>query len=223
MSQTNSHVPADDALIARFLQGDRQAFDSLVLRYQRKIYIQVYQMVPHREDALDLTQEVFLKAFQGLPRFNQRSNFYTWIYRIAVNCCIDFLRTKGRRPAEHNTVPVEPDPPASTKTSPLYQVESDELSEQIRIAVMALAPKQREIFILRHWENLRIADIAERVQRSEGTVKAQLCHAHRKLRDRLRPYIEQGAATRLEKKDQKRAQSFHPSSAWFCAPVPLSQ
>lgn len=194
-NQEEAHKIEDQTLIDRFNQGDTSAFDKLVLRYQRRIYVQVYQIVTHPEDAMDLTQEVFFKAFQGLPNFNQRSNFYTWLYRIAVNCCIDFLRSKQRKPADLQGLQLEQDPSTSPLDSPLHQVQVAELSQQIRLAVMELAPKQRQIFVLRHWEGLRISDIAKRVKRSEGTVKAQLCHAHRKLRDRLRPYLEQGELT----------------------------
>ena len=192
----------DKTLIERFLAGDNAAFDQLVLRYRKRVYAQVYQMVPHREDALDLTQEVFLKVFQGLSHFNQRSNFYTWLYRITVNCCIDFLRSRQRKPADLQGLYLEHDPPASISSSPLHQIEAAELFQQIRTAVMDPAPKQREIFMLRHWEHLRITDIARYVGRSEGTVKAQLCHAHRKLRDRLRPYIEQGEPTQTRRSKQ---------------------
>ncbi len=207
---TCSREVEDTSLIEQFLEGDNTAFDQLLLRYQKRIYVQVYHMVPHREDALDLTQEVFLKAFQGLPRFNRRANFYTWLYRIAVNCCIDFLRARGRRPADLQGLYLNHDPPAA-QASPLNHIEADEMSQQIRIAVMGLAPKQREIFILRHWENLRISDIARRVKRSEGTVKAQLCHAHRKLRERLRPYVEQGQPTKPDPKMASRKDAY-PSS-----------
>jgi len=184
----------DNNLVERFQDGEVGAFDELVIRYQDKIYRLAYSFVHNREDALDLSQEAFLRAFQALERFERKAAFYSWLYRITTNLCIDFLRNRSR------TKSVSLDAEAAylpnglirgyKQYSPTKYVEEKELQQHIVNAVSTLSPKQREVFVLRHWDGLQIKEIANAIGRSEGTVKAHLFHAVRNLRKQLAEYLE---------------------------------
>ena len=199
-SQSQESLPPecynDTELIERFQQGDTAAFDTLFTRYQKRTYRLVQRFISNREDALDLTQDAFIRAYQGLGDFKSQCQFYSWLYRITVNLCIDFLRKKSRSEVllydsdESGELPMAniPDPRAE---SPAKAVENKELRTHIRKAVRRLPPKQRQIFILRHWDGLSLKDIAAVVGRSDGTVKAHLLHAHRNLRKHLRSYLQE--------------------------------
>ena len=181
-------------LVNRFQGGDTEAFNPLVLKYQQKIYNLMYQRVRDQEIAKDLCQEAFLKAFKALPKFKGGSAFYSWIYRIAINCSIDFQRQHKRGKvfpfealfAEDENVRNVADP----HPSPDKALEEKELGRIIRKAVKKLPPGQRRVFNLRHRNELPIKDIAVLLNRSEGTIKAHLHHAHRQLQGMLLPYLE---------------------------------
>ena len=199
-SQSSESVPLDcydDAeLIEQFQNGDTAAFDTLFTRYQKRTFRLVQRFVSNPEDASDLTQDAFIRAYQGLGDFKSQCQFYSWHYRITVNLCIDFLRKKSRSEVllydsdESGELPMAniADPRSE---SPARAVENKELRAHIRRAVRRLPPKQRQIFILRHWNGLSLKDIAAVVGRSDGTVKAHLLHAHRNLRKHLRPYLRE--------------------------------
>ena len=185
----------DGYLIEQFQQGDQSVFDKLVLRYQDRTYQLAQRFITNPEDALDITQDVFIRAYQGLPNFRRKSQFYSWLYRITVNLCIDFLRKNSRR--EMVTYELESDdlPMMNiadlTMISPTKEVENKELSCYLRKAIRKLPPKQREIFKLRYCEDLPLNEIAQKLGRSSGTVKAHLFHAHRNLRKHLRHYLQE--------------------------------
>lgn len=183
----------DREFVDRVRNGDTEAFNPLVLKYQGKIYNLIYLRVQDRETARDLCQDVFLKAFQGLPRFRRDSTFYSWLYQIAVNCSIDFLRKRNRqRVLMFEALPVDADselPMAQTRPCPAEALESEELGRIIRQAIRRLSPGQRRVFRLRYQKELPIKEIALRLNRSEGTVKTHLYHAHRRLRSMLLPYL----------------------------------
>lgn len=199
-SQSSESLPPecydDNELIERFQHGDTAAFDMLFTRYQKRTYRLVQRFVSNPEDASDLTQDAFIRAYQGLGDFKSQCQFYSWLYRITVNLCIDFLRKKARSEVllydsdESDDLPMAniPDPRSE---SPAKAVENKELRAHIRKAVRRLPPKQRQIFILRHWDGLSLKDIAAAVGRSDGTVKAHLLHAHRNLRRHLRGYVRE--------------------------------
>ncbi|MDE0427436.1 MAG: sigma-70 family RNA polymerase sigma factor [Candidatus Poribacteria bacterium] len=183
----------DCEFVERVQNGDTEAFNPLVLKYQGKIYNLIYLRVQDRETARDLCQDVFLKAFQGLPRFRWDSTFYSWLYQIAVNCSIDFLRKRNRQSVlMFEALPIDTDselPMAQTRPCPAEALESEELGRIIRQAIRRLSPGQRRVFRLRYRRELPIKEIALRLNRSEGTVKTHLYHAHRRLRSMLLPYL----------------------------------
>ena len=184
----------DRELVARTQNGDTAAFDAIMRKYQQKIYHLMYQRVRDRETAKDLCQEAFLKAWQALPKFEGRAAFYNWLYRIAINCSIDFIRRqKGGIVFAREVLPEDADESlqmSKTLPSSCEILEKQEFRRVLNKAVHQLAPCQRTVFQLRHREELSIKSIAARLNRSEGTVKTHLHHAHRKLRVLLRPYLQ---------------------------------
>lgn len=199
-SQSPESLPPecyDDAeLIEQFQRGDTAVFDTLFTRYQQRTYRLVQRFVSNHEDALDLTQDAFIRAYQGLADFKSQCQFYSWLYRITVNLCIDFLRKQARSEVmlyesdDSEELPMANVPDLRSE-SPSKALENKELRAQLRKAIRRLPPKQRQIFILRHWDGLSLKDIAATVGRSDGTVKAHLFHAHRNLRKHLRPYVQE--------------------------------
>ena len=184
----------EQELITRTQNGDAEAFNPLVRKYQQKIYNLIYHKVRDQEAAKDLCQEAFLKAWQALPKFKRQSTFYTWLYQIAVNCSIDFLRQQNKQ----IVFACEELPQNADDVLPMLQVhpstyqvlEQKELGDIIRIAISHLPPGQRSVFRLRYFHDLPIKMIAARMNKSEGTIKTHLYHARRKLRIILLPYLQ---------------------------------
>ena len=194
---TTNSEPGDfeeKQLISRTQKGDTDAFNPIVSKYRQKIYNMIYQRVRDSEMAEDICQEVFLKAWQALPNFKGQSAFYSWLYKIATNCSIDFLRKQN----EQLVLSWEELPPNSDvilqeiqKQPSISQIlEKKEFRNIVDKAVRQLPTGQRRVFHLRYGEELRIKEISERLNKSEGTIKTHLHHAHRKLRDMLRPYLQ---------------------------------
>lgn len=184
-------IESDEAVVARVLSGDDDLFGLLVRRYQTRIHAHVTRIIGHREDALDLTQEIFLKVYQALPRFNPEYKFSTWLFRIAGNAAIDHLRKKRPR-----TVPLEvPDPEGQGKMStpeystaeldPYGMLRNLERGRAISEAIADLPPEFRELIALRHFVGLSYEEIAEIKEMPLGTVKNKLFRARAVLKDRL--------------------------------------
>ena len=193
-THTALNALSDGELIRRTQNGDTQAFNPLIRKYQRRIYNLIYQRVRDRETTEDVCQEVFLKAWQALPNFKGESAFYSWLYRIAVNCSINALRKRNREivlafeelPQGMDDVLQIP----QMYPSPCEILEREELKQIISEAASQLPRGQYRVFQLRYQEELSIKEIASHLNRSEGTIKAHLHHAHRKLRTLLRPYLQ---------------------------------
>ncbi len=190
MSKTfdNPDDSLDTVLISRFQSGDLGAFDLLYHRHRGRIHAVILSVVSDPEDARDLTQKVFLKAYQKLDGFKSRSQFYSWLYRIAVNRCIDHMRRKSK----HHVLIDEPfceDTFYREPVNPLASLERDEFHRQLHAALPALTPNQRTVFVMRYHEDLPLKAIARRLKRSTGTVKAHLFYARRTLHDQLLPYF----------------------------------
>ena len=177
----------DSVLITRFRSGETSVFDQLYLRH--RIHGVIRSIIADPDDALDLTQEVFLKAFKKFSEFTHAAQFYSWLYRIAVNQCIDFIR----RQSKHSVLIDKPFCEETFHTnpvSPTAALERDEFHLQLNAALPALTPSQRRVFILRYKEDLSLKVIAHRLGRSIGTVKAHLFHARRTLHHQLLPYFQ---------------------------------
>lgn len=175
---------SDDALIEETRGGSRLAFDQLMQRYQRLVYRVSYSFARQPEDALDITQEVFLRAYRKLDSYQSRGTFKSWLLRIARNQGIDWLRSQKRhRGFEELTADRVPEVPA-TQESELYQREQRQI---LMCAMDGLNPKQRLAVTLRYFEEMPIRDIAEVLECSQGVVKSILFRSVEKLRNRVAP------------------------------------
>ena len=171
---------ADDIEDVRACQrGDREAFDRLVERHQRDVYRLCYRYVGGHEDANDLAQEVFLRAWRSIGRFRGDSAFSTWLYRIAVNACLNHRALK-RLPTQELTEEL-PDPARGA----LSRAEADEDARRVRGAIAQLPERQRATLILKLYHDLSHEEVARALGSSVGTVKSNLFHALANLRRRL--------------------------------------
>jgi RNA polymerase sigma-70 factor, ECF subfamily len=157
-------------------RGEREAFDRLVVRYQRDVYRLCYRFVDNHEDANDVAQEVFLRAWRAIPRFRGDSSFKTWLYRIAVNACLNFRAL--RRPATQELPDGLADPVPGAET----RLETDDEVRRVRAAIARLPEKQRATLILKVYHELTHDEVAQILGSSVGTVKANLFHALANLR-----------------------------------------
>ena len=169
----------DERLVLACQRGEREAFSGLVERYQRDVYRLCYRYVNNHHDASDMAQEAFLKAFRALPSFRGDSSFSTWLYRIAVNTCLNFRQSR-RAPHEplSETLPDLAPPVAEN-------IEEGERAASVRAAVAKLPEKQRATLILKLYHELTHEEVARILGSSVGTVKANLFHALNNLRKTL--------------------------------------
>jgi RNA polymerase sigma-70 factor (ECF subfamily) len=189
---TETSDPADAALVLRCQNGDQHAFESLVTRYRGKIYAMIVNMTGNDADAWDLAQEVFLKAWRALPKFEARSSFYTWIYRITHNVTYDWMRKKKISPGmEFDDTLATPDIAAGahtvphSHTAPDAQLENRELGNEIKAALQELSPEHRSIILLKEIDGLSYQEIAESLDITMGTVMSRLFYARKKLQTLL--------------------------------------
>jgi RNA polymerase sigma-70 factor (ECF subfamily) len=157
--------------VAACQSGDREPFDQLVVLYQRDVYRLCYRYVNNHEDANDLTQEAFLKAWRGIKRFRGHSAFSTWLYRIAVNACLNFRASK-KPPAQEL-----PETLADPRMGVAQKVEQTDRARRVRQAVSRLPEKQRATLILKIYHDLTHQEVAGVLGSTVGTVKANLFHA----------------------------------------------
>jgi RNA polymerase sigma-70 factor (ECF subfamily) len=157
-------------------RGEREAFDRLVERYQREVYRLCYRYVNNHEDASDMAQEVFLRAYRAISRFRGDSAFSTWLYRIAVNTCLNFRASRRPPAAELPSATADPGAPADE------MLEQHERAARVRAAVCRLPEKQRATLILKLYHELTHEEVAGILGSSVGTVKANLFHALGNLR-----------------------------------------
>ena len=170
-------------LMERFKEGDPSAFEAIVLRHQDRIYTLCRYMLQDPEDARDAAQDVFLKAYRGLKNFRPDASLYTWIYRIAVTTCLDYIR-KSRREAFRSEPLAEDLPSDEPFTEQLY--ESGEILDSIQQALQKLPEKLRAAIVLREIEALSYEEIAEVLHTSTGTVKSRISRARERLRHLLK-------------------------------------
>jgi RNA polymerase sigma-70 factor (ECF subfamily) len=165
--------------VAACQRGEREAFDLLVERYQRDVYRLCYRYVNHHDDAHDVAQEVFIRAYKAIGRFRGDSAFSTWLYRIAVNACLNFRA--ARRPPSEELPETMPD----KGTPALERLVRDERARRVRDAVTTLPERQRATLILKIYHDLSHEEVARILGSTVGTVKANLFHALANLRKRL--------------------------------------
>lgn len=186
MGATPGFGTIDDLdLVQRTRAGDRSAFELLVKKYQDRAYNVAFQILRHHEDALDVAQEAFARAYLSIGRFRGGSGFYTWLYRILVNLAIDQARARGKQAA----VPLEDSPPSAVEwqsaADPGASLESKEIGERIARAMATLPAQQRSALTLREIEGFSYQEIARVMNCSIGTVMSRLHSARQKLQQML--------------------------------------
>jgi RNA polymerase sigma-70 factor (ECF subfamily) len=185
----------DEALVARAQRGETKAFDVLVERYKQRLYATVYHMTSNHEDANDLVQDAFIKAYKSLRSFKGQSSFYTWVYRIAVNRTINFLkRRKDRGHFSLNDIDasIETDPDyveLMSHVTPRREAGLTELQEKLNEAVQKLSEEHRAVVIMHDVQGMTHADIAKVMHCSEGTVRSRLFYARQQLQGLLGDYL----------------------------------
>jgi len=177
----------DLRLVREFQAGSERAFNELVLKHRQGVFLTASGMLSSRDDAEDITQEVFIKAYQSLGGFRGESALYTWLYRITINLCLNHIRKRKVR-SFFGLEQVQAVLPEADRAD--SDLEISELSLKARTAIAGLPEKQRAVFILRHFRGLPHAEIARIMERDEGTIKANYFQAVRKLRDKLGPYLQ---------------------------------
>ena len=179
--------PTDEELVAAFQQGDAAAFDVLVSRWDRRIHGAIYRVVGGDEDARDLCQEAFLKAYRGLGTFKREARFSSWLYQIALNVCRDrWRRRRGRIAVSLDEVDDARGGGLRTAApSPLELVEARDLRHLVAEAMAALTADEREVVILKEYQGLTFPEIAEALEVPLSTVKTRLYRGLAQLRLRL--------------------------------------
>ncbi|HDL77432.1 MAG TPA: sigma-70 family RNA polymerase sigma factor [Lentisphaerae bacterium] len=187
---------SDEALLNRMQAGDEAACEELVRRYQSRIYSLVYNMVGNREDAEDLVQDIFVRAFRNIGTFQGRSRFYTWLYRIAINLTINFLKRPARRGKlslddvdlgiERDRTFVE----MVSRRTPATDMRITELQERLNKALQKLSDKHRTVVVLHDIEGIPHQEIARMLRCSAGTVRSRLFYARRRLQEELKDLLE---------------------------------
>ena len=173
-------------MIRRVQQGDVDAFETLVTAYEKNVYNLALRMTGNREDAQDMAQEAFIKAYNSLPGFRGDSKFSVWLYRIVSNVCLDFLRRQKRRPA--SSLSVEDDEGEETQLdvadvsqSPEVLLEQKLTREAVRRGLDQLPEEQRQILLLREIQGLSYEEIGQTLGLEAGTVKSRIFRARKRL------------------------------------------
>jgi RNA polymerase sigma-70 factor (ECF subfamily) len=188
LTPTADSPDADLILMAQ--SGNTRAFDVLVKRYRGRVYLLAYHQTKSHEDALDITQEAFIRAYKALPKWQPKASWFTWVYKIARNLCIDFHRSRNRRRTDSLDEPESTVPEPTTTdllSDPGRTTQEGELSGIIHEAVETLSTRQREVFVLHHYGGLQVKEVADTLDIAEGTAKIHLFRAVAKLREILGP------------------------------------
>ena len=185
-------------LVKRCQAGNAEAFDELVVRYRTRVFGMIYNMVHSEQDAWDLAQDSFLKAWKSIKRFRGQSSFYTWIYRIVMNVTIDWLRKKqikaGGAEFDDAIQLKEVDPASKTMPKadalPSENLEQREIRAEIDKAIAQLSPEHRAVILMKEIDGMQYHEIAESLGCSIGTVMSRLFYARKKLQNLLRDCYE---------------------------------
>jgi RNA polymerase sigma-70 factor, ECF subfamily len=189
-SLTDSRMePTDEAFVSQARSGDGEAFRALVERHSRPLFRLAFRMTGNQQDAEDVVQESFLRAYRQLARFDERASFGTWLCRIATNCALDVIRGRKRRyeqPADADgQIKDRMELLPSGAPSPERAALSAELREHVAEAMNDLSPTERAAFVLRHFEGMRIEDVSRVLECQPGAAKHSVFRAVQKLRRAL--------------------------------------
>lgn len=170
--------PDDKELMERCQKGDRKAFETLLVRYEKPVYNAAYRMLHNAEDAKDVTQTVFLKVFENIDQFDTSQRFFSWVYRIALNESINWLKKSGRQQA------LDPDT-ADQGDGPEREAGKQQLGEGMEAALLMIKSEYRAVVILKHVLGCSYIEISEVLEIPEKTVKSRLYTARQLLQERL--------------------------------------
>jgi RNA polymerase sigma-70 factor (ECF subfamily) len=177
-------------LVRNCQKGDVEAYEELAAKYYRRVYMVILGIVHHREDAMEVAQETFYKAFRNIKRFQGGSSFYTWLYRIAVNLAIDFQRRQKRGAADlkenMDEVVVEAE---TVGSDPFRELSDRELGNRLLDAINELTPDHKAVILMRAVEGLSYKEIGRIMGCSEGTVMSRLHYARKKLQEKLAGHL----------------------------------
>lgn len=190
---------SDAAAVERARAGEADAFRVLVERYSRRIFRLAYRMTGNEQDAEDVVQEAFLRAYRRLSQFESRANFGSWLYRIAMNCSFDFMRARQRQEEQHISIDAAV-PTDSDRSEEAIQLIADhplpdrltfgaEVRKEVESALALLSPKEKAAFVMRHFEGMSMKEIGEVLGIRANATKNTLFRAVRKLRERLEPLM----------------------------------
>ncbi|MBD3670564.1 MAG: RNA polymerase sigma factor RpoE [Gammaproteobacteria bacterium] len=186
----------DQALVARVQSGDKSAYDLLVLKYQHKIIKLVTRYVREPSEALDVAQEVFIKAYRAISKFRGDSAFYTWLYRIAINTAKNYVIAQSRRPPGSDIDAADAEQFIGAEGlqdigSPEHAALRDEIEETVYAAIEALPEDLRTAITLRELEGLSYEEIAQTMECPIGTVRSRIFRAREAIDNKLRPLLEE--------------------------------
>jgi len=181
---------SDSAAVARARAGDREAFRTLVEKHSRNVFRLAFRMMGNEEDAEDVVQETFLKAYRSLERFAGQSEFSTWLHRITANCAVDALRRRTPREALTRPLEAEALQAAASQATPERAFFGSELRERVSRSLDGLTAMERAAFVLRHFEGRTIAEIGKTLGVRRGAAKNCVFRAVSKLRRDLAPVAE---------------------------------
>lgn len=185
-------------LVKRCQAGDADAFDQLVTRYRLRVFGMIYNMVHNEQDAWDLAQDSFVKAWKSISRFRGSSSFYTWMYRIVTNVTIDWIRkkqVKGAGTEFDDAIALKTVEPGSrtvpkAEAAPSERMEQAEIRARIDAAIAQLSPEHRAVILMKETEDMQYHEIAEALGCSIGTVMSRLFYARKKLQVLLKDVYE---------------------------------
>lgn len=182
--------PSDSELVKKCQAGETAAFQELVSRYHQKVYLMILGLLRNREDALEVAQETFLRAYRKIGGFQGGSSFYTWLYRIGVNLAIDAQRRQKRNPLDfRESMDGVLESQDEVARDPFADVHDRELREGLMKALNDLTPEHKAVIVLRTIEGLSYKDIGEILGCSEGTVMSRLHYARKKLQEKLSAFL----------------------------------
>jgi len=183
----------DVGLVAKARTGDRDAFRVLVERHSRSLFRLAFRMTGNQQDAEDVVQDSFLRAYKQLDRFDERASFGTWVYRIAVNCSLDLVRSRKRRNEHVAPAELEMEDPIlslpSHDPTPDRMALSGEVRDRVAEAMTELSASERTAFVLRHFEGMRIEEVSRVLGCQPGAAKHSVFRAVQKLRRALEPLV----------------------------------